>query len=36
MKRVLRDAPAAPLVLVVSEEIFGGIVRHRYVDGGTV
>ena len=35
VKRVLRETPAAPLVLVVSEEIFGGIVRHRYVDGGT-
>ncbi len=33
-KRALRDTPAAPVVLVVSEEIFG-IVRHRYVDGGT-
>jgi len=33
VKRVLRDAPEAPLVLVVSEEIWAGIVRHRYVDG---
>lgn len=34
-KRALRDTPAAPVMLVVSEEIFRGIVRHRYVDGGT-
>jgi hypothetical protein len=34
VKRVLRDAPEAPLVLVVSEEIWSGIVRHGYVDGG--
>jgi hypothetical protein len=34
VKRVLRDAPEAPLVLVVSEEIWAGIVRHGYVDGG--
>jgi len=33
VKRALKEAPAAPLVLVVSEEIFAGIVRHRYVDG---
>jgi hypothetical protein len=33
VKRVLRDAPEAPLVLVVSEEIWAGIVRHGYVDG---
>jgi hypothetical protein len=35
VKRALRDIPAASVVLVVSEEIFGAIVRHRYVDGGT-
>jgi len=35
VKRALRDTPEAPMVLVVSEEIFGGIVRHYYVDGGT-
>ncbi len=35
LKRVFRDTPAAPVVLVVSEEIFGRIVRHRYIDGGT-
>jgi hypothetical protein len=35
VKLALRDTPAAPVVLVVSEEIFGAIVRHRYVDGGT-
>ena len=34
VKRVLRDAPQAPLVLVVSEEIWAGIVRHGYVDDG--
>jgi hypothetical protein len=34
VKRVLREAPAAPLVLVVSEEIFSGIIRHWYVEGG--
>ncbi len=34
VKRVLRDAPEAPLVLVVSEEIWAGIVWHGYVDGG--
>lgn len=32
VKAALRAAPAAPLVLVVSEAIFIGIVRHRYVD----
>ena len=33
VKRALRDAPEeAPLVLVVSEEIWAGIVRHGYVD----
>lgn len=35
VKRALRETPSAPVVLVVSEEIFAGIVRHRYVDGGT-
>ena len=35
VKRALREAPSSPLVLVVSEEIFAGIVRHRYFDGGT-
>lgn len=30
VKDALREAPAAPLVLVVSEAIFTGIVRHRY------
>src|SRR5205823_3480447 len=34
VKRVLRDAPEAPLVLVVSEEIWAGIVRHGYLDDG--
>jgi hypothetical protein len=32
VKETLRETPAAPLVLVVSEAIFTGIVRHRYVD----
>ena len=35
VKRALREASASPLVLVVSEEIFAGIVRHRYFDGCT-
>jgi hypothetical protein len=35
VKRVLRDAPEAPLVLVVSEEIWSGVVRHGYADGGS-
>jgi hypothetical protein len=34
VKRALRDAPEAPLVLVVSEEIWAGIVRHGYFDDG--
>ena len=34
VKRALRDAPMSPLVLVVSEEIQSGIVRHGYVDVG--
>jgi hypothetical protein len=34
VKRVLQDALAAPLVLVVSEEIRTGIIRHGYVDPG--
>ncbi len=34
VKRALRETPTAPLVLVVSEEIFAGVVRHRYIDGG--
>ena len=34
VKRALRDAVASPLVLVVSEEIFSGVVRQGYVDGG--
>ena len=34
VKAALREAPAAPLVLVVSETIFVGVVRHRYVDAG--
>jgi hypothetical protein len=34
VKRALKMAASAPLVLVVSEEIFFGILRHGYVDGG--
>jgi hypothetical protein len=34
VKRALREATASPLVLVVSEEIFSGIIRHGYVDEG--
>jgi hypothetical protein len=34
VKRVLREAPEAPLVLVVSEEIWAGVVRHGYARGG--
>ena len=34
IQRALRDALAAPLVLVVSEEIYTGIIRHGYVDPG--
>lgn len=32
VKDALRGTPAAPLVLVISEAIFTGIVRHQYVD----
>jgi hypothetical protein len=34
VKRVLKEAAGSPLVLVVSEEIFSGIVRHGYVSEG--
>lgn len=34
VKRALREAAAAPLILVVSEEIFSGIIRHGYIDTG--
>jgi hypothetical protein len=34
VKRALKEAVASPLVLVVSEEIFSGVVRQGYVDGG--
>lgn len=34
VKRALKAAAPAPLALVVSEEIFLGILRHGYVDGG--
>lgn len=32
VKRALNEASAAPLVMVVSEEIYSGVVRHGYVD----
>jgi class 3 adenylate cyclase len=34
VKRTLKQA-AAPLVLVISDEIYSGIVRHGYVDAST-
>jgi hypothetical protein len=34
VKRALREAVASPLVLVISEEIFSGIVRHGYLNEG--
>jgi hypothetical protein len=34
VKRMLREVPEVPLVLVVSEEIWTGILWHRYVDSG--
>ncbi|MGH3254326.1 MAG: hypothetical protein ACRDOU_02805 [Streptosporangiaceae bacterium] len=34
VKRALKAATPAPLALVVSEEIFHGVLRHGYVDGG--
>jgi hypothetical protein len=34
VKRALREASAAPLVVVISEEIWDGIVRHGYDGGG--
>ena len=34
VKRALKEAVASPLVLVVSEAIFSGIVRQGYVNGG--
>lgn len=34
VKRALREAVASPLVLVVSDEIFSGVVRQGYVDAG--
>jgi hypothetical protein len=33
LKKALREATAAPLILVVSEEIFHGIVEQGYLDG---
>jgi hypothetical protein len=32
LKKALKEAPAAPLILVVSEEIFHGIVEQGYLD----
>jgi class 3 adenylate cyclase len=32
-KRALREAISSSLILVISEEIFSGIVRHGYVEG---
>ena len=34
VKQALREASTAPLVLVISEEIWDGILRHGYIDGG--
>ena len=34
LKQALREATASPLVLVVSEEIFTGIVQQGYLDAG--
>jgi hypothetical protein len=34
VKQALRDAPDAPVVLVISDEIHSGIIRHGYVDIG--
>lgn len=34
LKKALKEAPASPLILVVSEEIFNGIVRQGYLDDG--
>ena len=34
VKKALKNEPAFPLVLVVSDEIHSGIVRHGYVDVG--
>jgi hypothetical protein len=34
VKKALKEEPAFPLVLVISEEIHNGIVRHGYVDVG--
>ena len=32
VKKTLKDTPAAPLVLVVSDEIYSATIRHGYVD----
>jgi class 3 adenylate cyclase len=34
VKRALKAAAPAPLALVVSEEIFHGVLRHGYIEGG--
>ena len=33
LKKALKEATAFPLILVVSEEIFNGIVQQGYLDG---
>ena len=35
LKKALKKATASPLILVVSEEIFNGIVRQGYLDGAS-
>ena len=35
LKKALKEATASPLILVVSEEIFNGIVQQGYLDGAT-
>ncbi len=35
LKKALKDAAASPLILVVSEEIFHGIVQQGYLDGAS-
>jgi hypothetical protein len=34
LKKALRNATGSPLILIVSDEIFAGIIRHGYIDGG--
>jgi hypothetical protein len=35
LKKALKEATASPLILVVSEEIFNGIVQQGYLDGAS-